>query len=585
MNLKQVILSDASTEAKVSAIAILLDKELPKLTEQVDTVKKLKGEQGEQGLKGDKGDRGEPGKDGKDGRDGIDGSTGKDGIDGEDGISVVDAKVDFDDTLVLTLSNGKEINVGEVKGEKGENGRDGNTGANGIGVPTGGTSGQVLAKNSGADYDTKWVTGGGGGGSGTVTSVSGTGTVSGISLSGTVTTSGNLTLGGALDLSSPPAIGGTSASTGRFTTVTSTVATGTAPFTVASTTPVTNLSIGGNAATATNVAYSGLTGTVPTWNQNTTGSAATLTTTRAIYGNNFDGSAALTQIIASTYGGTGNGFTKFSGATTAEKTYTLPDATTTILTTNAAVTPAQGGTGQTTYTDGQLLIGNSTGNTLTKTTLTAGAGVSITNGSGSISIASPLAKSTTIYTSGNGVYTAPTNTQWVKITVVGPGAPGGSGVSRRGAGGGAGGVAIKWVAMTAGQTLVYYVGTYGFFNSTVTSGSLTISDITAACGVGGNNATYNAGVTIGATGGAASGGDINITGGQGGAAYGASTSVTTQISGAGGNCPGFGSGGSVVGGAIANGLDANGYGGGGGGAVGSVTAGNGGAGIIIFEAF
>ena len=33
--------------------------------------------------------------------------------------------------------------------------------------------------------------------------------VSGISLSGTVTSSGNLTLGGALDLSSPPAIGGT----------------------------------------------------------------------------------------------------------------------------------------------------------------------------------------------------------------------------------------------------------------------------------------------------------------------------------------------------------------------------------------
>jgi hypothetical protein len=44
---------------------------------------------------------------------------------------------------------------------------------------------------------------------GTVTSVSGTGTVSGISLSGTVTSSGSLTLGGSLDLSSPPTIGGT----------------------------------------------------------------------------------------------------------------------------------------------------------------------------------------------------------------------------------------------------------------------------------------------------------------------------------------------------------------------------------------
>jgi len=46
-----------------------------------------------------------------------------------------------------------------------------------------------------------------------------------------------------------------------------------------------------------------------------------------------------------------------------------------------------GGTGQTSYTDGQLLIGNTTGNTLTKSTLTAGVGISITNGSGAITIA------------------------------------------------------------------------------------------------------------------------------------------------------------------------------------------------------
>lgn len=52
---------------------------------------------------------------------------------------------------------------------------------------------------------------------------------------------------------------------------------------------------------------------------------------------------------------------------------------------------ADGGTGQTTYTDGQLLIGNSTGNTLTKATLTAGTGITITNGSGSISVAGTAA--------------------------------------------------------------------------------------------------------------------------------------------------------------------------------------------------
>jgi hypothetical protein len=49
---------------------------------------------------------------------------------------------------------------------------------------------------------------------------------------------------------------------------------------------------------------------------------------------------------------------------------------------------SSGGTGQTSYTDGQLLIGNSTGNTLSKATLTAGSGISITNGNGSITIAS-----------------------------------------------------------------------------------------------------------------------------------------------------------------------------------------------------
>ena len=48
---------------------------------------------------------------------------------------------------------------------------------------------------------------------GTVTSVGGTGTVNGLTLTGTVTSSGNLTLGGTLDLSSPPAIGGTAPNT------------------------------------------------------------------------------------------------------------------------------------------------------------------------------------------------------------------------------------------------------------------------------------------------------------------------------------------------------------------------------------
>jgi hypothetical protein len=50
-----------------------------------------------------------------------------------------------------------------------------------------------------------------------------------------------------------------------------------------------------------------------------------------------------------------------------------------------------GGTGQSTYVDGQLLIGNTLGNTLGKATLTAGSGIAITNGAAAITIASDKA--------------------------------------------------------------------------------------------------------------------------------------------------------------------------------------------------
>lgn len=52
---------------------------------------------------------------------------------------------------------------------------------------------------------------------------------------------------------------------------------------------------------------------------------------------------------------------------------------------------ASGGTGQSSYTNGQLLIGNTAGNTLGKATLTAGSGIAITNGAASVTIASDKA--------------------------------------------------------------------------------------------------------------------------------------------------------------------------------------------------
>jgi hypothetical protein len=59
-----------------------------------------------------------------------------------------------------------------------------------------------------------------------------------------------------------------------------------------------------------------------------------------------------------------------------------------------------GGTGEVSYTNGQLLIGNSVGNTLSKNTLTPGAGIGVTNGPGSIAIANT---GVTSVTAGAGI--------------------------------------------------------------------------------------------------------------------------------------------------------------------------------------
>jgi hypothetical protein len=75
-----------------------------------------------------------------------------------------------------------------------------------------------------------------------------------------------------------------------------------------------------------------------------------------------------------------------SGGTTGLTTSGGPITTSGTITIGGTLAVASGGTGETTYTNGQLLIGNTTGNTLTKATLTAGTNVTITNGSGAITI-------------------------------------------------------------------------------------------------------------------------------------------------------------------------------------------------------
>lgn len=72
------------------------------------------GKDGRNGVDGKAGRDGRSGADGATGPRGADGLNGRDGRDGEDGISVTDAHIDFDGSLIIHLSTGRVINVGEV---------------------------------------------------------------------------------------------------------------------------------------------------------------------------------------------------------------------------------------------------------------------------------------------------------------------------------------------------------------------------------------------------------------------------------------------------------------------------------------
>lgn len=99
-----------------------------------------------------------------------------------------------------------------------------------------------------------------------------------------------------------------------------------------------------------------------------------------------------------------------STAPAADRVYTIPDAgadasfvmtegSQTINGTKTFGTPiavGSGGTGQSSYTNGQLLIGNTTGNTLTKATITGTTDqIVVTNGGGSITLSTPQSINTT----------------------------------------------------------------------------------------------------------------------------------------------------------------------------------------------
>ena len=190
-------------------------------------------------------------------------------------------------------------------------------------------------------------------------------------------------------------------------------------------------------------------------------------------------------------GATGNvtfantGVLSFSGGSTG---LTPATATTGAVSLAGTLAVAYGGTGQTTYTDGQLLIGNTTGNTLAKSTLTAGTGISISNGHGSITIANTLPSlggtvTSVSVVSANGLagtVATSTTTPAITLSTTITGLLKGNGTAISAATSG-----TDYAPATSGTSILYGNGSGGFSNVTIGSGISFVTGTLSATGSGG----------------------------------------------------------------------------------------------------
>ena len=104
-----------SNDVKLLAVYDQLEKKIDTL-QLKHGVDGSKGDTGPKGATGPKGTSGTLGTSGAKGDKGDKGAKGDKGVEGDQGVSVTDASVDIDNHLVITLSDGNEIDVGDVAG-------------------------------------------------------------------------------------------------------------------------------------------------------------------------------------------------------------------------------------------------------------------------------------------------------------------------------------------------------------------------------------------------------------------------------------------------------------------------------------
>jgi hypothetical protein len=168
-----------------------------RLTAKYNEIKDLSTKKGDPGRDGKDGVNGKDGRDGTngiDGRPGKDGIDGKDGRDGADGVSVTNVFIDFDDQLVVELSNGQQINAGYVTRIASDAVvqmfKQGQMSITELLPDQTGHAGEVLSTDG--EGNLSWIAGGGGGGGGGTTTYSvtfnstGSGATSPVSFNGSV---------------------------------------------------------------------------------------------------------------------------------------------------------------------------------------------------------------------------------------------------------------------------------------------------------------------------------------------------------------------------------------------------------------